>query len=501
MLRQEGPAVRRRRHVPLLTITTTRTSRASVGGYILIAELNSKRAEFYREVAEGRGFDVLIVRDGDSGRRLLQTRGAPVLLITDISLPLADGFALVAELRRLSPPDKSAVVVFSAFSALRTAAEGLRTRLAIAEVADKTVSRGDLQETLIRTLRELERVATTAPTEPGVLEGVLRNALYRVASTFRVPVALLSLDAGADRCFATYERPGVPLAAPLSAAWLWSVFPRLDAYTEPLVVPDAATHPLFGVPPLAPPAPVKGFVVVPLLTSTGHQLGALGLLDFKALALRPEQADLLLGATRRVADEIERRFGLPAPVEQSGTWQARDRHWAALERLALTDPLTGLSNRRAGEAALAREVARARRHGSPLCLALLDLDRFKRVNDRHGHAVGDQVLSEVSRILRASFRASDLVVRWGGDEFLVLLPDAGVALATRFVDRARVRIEASTFSAVRQMTLSAGVVEVGLHDEDPKAALVRADTMLYEAKSSGRNRVKGATENDDPATA
>jgi diguanylate cyclase (GGDEF)-like protein len=129
---------------------------------------------------------------------------------------------------------------------------------------------------------------------------------------------------------------------------------------------------------------------------------------------------------------------------------------------------------------------------------LLDLDNFKQVNDLHGHEAGDHVLAEVGRILRASFRASDLAIRWGGDEFLILLPDVPLRGAPAFAERARMQVEALSFTGVGRVTLSAGVVEVG-RKEDPLVALRRADANLYEAKASGRNCIASGENSDSQA--
>jgi diguanylate cyclase (GGDEF)-like protein len=213
--------------------------------------------------------------------------------------------------------------------------------------------------------------------------------------------------------------------------------------------------------------------------------------------LSPEQIDKLLDAVRPMADEFERRY-LSEPVPGHGTTSPRsEEDWAALERLALTDSVTGLYNRHAGEQAIAREAARGRRIGSRLCLALFDLDNFKQVNDVHGHDAGDRVLAEVGRILKTSFRASDLAVRWGGDEFLVLLPDVALAGAVAFAERARIQVEGLSFPAIERATLSAGVVEID-RNEDPSVALKRADASLYDAKARGRNRITSLDHAQEP---
>jgi diguanylate cyclase (GGDEF)-like protein len=113
------------------------------------------------------------------------------------------------------------------------------------------------------------------------------------------------------------------------------------------------------------------------------------------------------------------------------------RKEAELERLAITDALTGLYNRRFFTSRLAAEVARARRYGRVLSLVMLDLDNFKEINDQHGHQVGDHVLAEVGKILTTNVRASDIVCRYGGEEFAVLLPETGPEAAGRAAEAAR----------------------------------------------------------------
>ncbi len=158
------------------------------------------------------------------------------------------------------------------------------------------------------------------------------------------------------------------------------------------------------------------------------------------------------------------------------------------ERQALTDDLTGLANRRAGELAVARETARALRTGWPLSLVLFDVDHFKRVNDTHGHLAGDAVLREVSRYMTAFLRRGDTAVRWGGEEFLIILADVPLQGARAFAERVRKAIEQLKVGDIDRITISAGVTELD-SGEEPEAALSRADTNLYEAKATGRNRV------------
>jgi diguanylate cyclase (GGDEF)-like protein len=164
-----------------------------------------------------------------------------------------------------------------------------------------------------------------------------------------------------------------------------------------------------------------------------------------------------------------------------------------LEKLALTDPLTGLANRRAFQEALEAEVARSCRHGRPASLLFLDLDRFKQVNDDHGHAVGDEVLSGFSAVLRRGCRRGDLAARVGGEEFAVLLPMTGPVPATLVAERIRRATEAHPLglTVAVPVTVSVGVASTGEPPEATEAAglLRRADAALYRAKAEGRNRV------------
>ncbi|MEQ6916332.1 sensor domain-containing diguanylate cyclase [Halomonas aquatica] len=161
-----------------------------------------------------------------------------------------------------------------------------------------------------------------------------------------------------------------------------------------------------------------------------------------------------------------------------------------LEFLAHHDELTGLLNRRAGLGLLEKEILRSRRYATPLCVAICDLDHFKRVNDRYGHAVGDSVLSETAELMKDAMRQHDHVIRLGGEEFLILLPGVTLEEACQAVDRLRQRLETTPLAAEQLwLTLSAGVAEFQ-GNEEAEALLERSDHALYRAKHEGRNRVR-----------
>jgi diguanylate cyclase (GGDEF)-like protein/PAS domain S-box-containing protein len=155
-----------------------------------------------------------------------------------------------------------------------------------------------------------------------------------------------------------------------------------------------------------------------------------------------------------------------------------------VEMLARSDALTGLPNRRALDDYLPREMARTLRAGSDLCLAIVDIDRFKTYNDTHGHLAGDEVLRQCAVAWDSQLRGADTIVRFGGEEFLVVLPDCGIADATEIVDRLR---EATPFG----QTCSAGLA-LWRAGETVDDLIARADRALYEAKAAGRDRLEQA---------
>lgn len=180
-----------------------------------------------------------------------------------------------------------------------------------------------------------------------------------------------------------------------------------------------------------------------------------------------------------------------ANEEKARLLEVLRRQAEELERLSREDALTGLFNRRHVDAALALEWERARRFGRDLTVAMADIDHFKAVNDRFSHAVGDEVLRRVAEILRAGTRAVDVVGRWGGEEFVLLLVETPPKRAAGLCEKLRAAVEAHDWSAVAPglaVTLSLGVAGSG-EAADPAALLAAADARLYQAKRAGRNRV------------
>jgi diguanylate cyclase (GGDEF)-like protein len=160
-----------------------------------------------------------------------------------------------------------------------------------------------------------------------------------------------------------------------------------------------------------------------------------------------------------------------------------------LERLVVTDEVTGLGNRRFIYDALALEAEKNKRYGAPLSVLICDVDRFKSVNDRFGHQVGDQVLRAVGDLFQRGVRKVDVAGRWGGEEFLIICPNTAVGDAVRLAEKLRLAFEAYDFPVVGRTTCSFGVAQLRA-DEDSSMLFRRADDALYRAKDAGRNRVE-----------
>lgn len=161
---------------------------------------------------------------------------------------------------------------------------------------------------------------------------------------------------------------------------------------------------------------------------------------------------------------------------------------AELARNAATDYLTGAHNRQRFDEEMRRTLARRRRNKVASALILLDIDHFKPVNDTYGHAAGDDVLVELVALLEANLRIPDILARWGGEEFTIVLPDTGLAEALQLAERLRELVAAHAFGVVGGITASLGVTAL-LPDDTPSRCLKRLDEALYQAKDQGRNKV------------
>jgi diguanylate cyclase (GGDEF)-like protein len=219
----------------------------------------------------------------------------------------------------------------------------------------------------------------------------------------------------------------------------------------------------------------RAALVVPLRTGDGT-IGSLSAVTRRNPPAFPDEA----------ADGLE-ALGLRA-----GPALGNAQRFVDATRLSELDPLTGLGNRRVFHQVLAREVARSRRYGRRLALIVLDLDDFKRINDRLGHLAGDEVLAEVASRMRSCIRSTDIGCRVGGDEFAILLPESNRGDADHLAARVERAVGSEPIAKAGTLKISAGVAELS-PDDTPSDLFERADEDLYRAKAAAkRDRARGA---------
>ena len=214
-----------------------------------------------------------------------------------------------------------------------------------------------------------------------------------------------------------------------------------------------------------------------------------------AAAISPvRDADNTITHFIALEEDVTRRKETERALSETTAALERSNH--ELERLAMQDPLTCVSNRRHFTAVAERDIALARRHGRPLSVLMVDIDHFKAVNDTEGHAIGDEVLRTLAEVFQSVLRTTDHLGRFGGEEFVVLLPDTALEGGAASAERLRAAVAATTLTGRNGQpftcTVSVGVAEWCPEDASVEDALKRADTALYEAKSAGRNAVRCA---------
>ena len=462
--------------------------------YALIAISNLNRgASFKRVVGESLHLDAILVRDGDAALHEIAERGAPTVLIVDPSLPRVDGFTVIRTVRRQAASVRTRIIVVSAHDSLRGAARELAPQLEITSILPLDVDPRALhdalsatQETAWESRQEPQGWHSAAHEGRAVdVDELIDRAAVDVRRRFRVPASVGYLKLGNEEHLLFHiatlsAEPRIALAD-IDFALLRQVAEGC----EPIVIPNVESHPVFSRLTVRGGPPVRAFAAVPVATSRQHARAALCLLDVEPLRLTAADIDAFAAFGRHVGQELDRLVVEPAePIDSPEAKEIEDVE--ALQHLAATDPLTGLANRRGGEKHIANEISRARREKRPLSCILIDVDRFKQVNDTFGHQAGDQLLRDISALLRRTVRAYDILVRWGGDEFLVVLPGVDLDAARVLAERIRNAVEALDTHGIGPVTISAGASSFE-KDYDFMSTLKAADRRLYQAKAAGRN--------------
>lgn len=308
------------------------------------------------------------------------------------------------------------------------------------------------------------RVLDTAP------EQAYDDLTTLAAAVCGTPVALISL-VDVQRQWFKARRGLEPMETARDLAFCAHAILTPDRILE---VPDATLDARFATNPLVTGAPhVRFYAGTPLLTPQGLPIGTVCVIDHVPRQLDDTQRGALESLARQVVAQLELR-----------------RVVSDLEVDSLTDGLTSLWNRRYFDRRLREEWMRHARSGKPLSLLMVDLDHFKRVNDTHGHPVGDAVLAQAADVLRASVRQTDVVTRFGGEEFAVILPETDADYAVRVGLKIREAFHAAHWSH-GAVTASIGACAAAPQPEaNPLVLLAQADRALYRAKATGRDRVE-----------
>jgi diguanylate cyclase (GGDEF)-like protein len=341
----------------------------------------------------------------------------------------------------------------------------------------------DLLRELKRTVDELQALNEIGRALTSTLElpEVLRLVMGKVSELLRpVDWSLLLLDESSRQLY--YEAAAGPAADRLRSARLplgEGIAGWVAREGQPVLVDDARGDPRFAPRDALARGETRSVLAVPLLVKQ-RVLGVIELVNGEnARGFTPE--DLL--TLRLVADYAA------IAIDNARAYQR-------IRELTVVDEHTGLFNARHLYRALESEIARSQRYKRSFSVVFLDLDHFKLVNDRHGHQVGSALLKGVGELLRAALRSADVAVRYGGDEFVLLLPESDRAQAAAVAERIRRELEQATFLADRglalRVTASFGVASFPGDGDAPEAVLGAADAAMYRVKRRSRNGVEEA---------
>lgn len=455
-----------------------------MSGRVLVVDDVATNRLLLRAKLSAAYYDVVVAEDGPRALELARSE-QPDMVMLDVMMPEMDGFTVCARLK--ADPETAHIPVIMV-TALDTAEERIR---GLEAGADDFLSKPFNDLALFARVRSLMRMKMMfdelrlrdlTSRELGLAELMPDQEIEAEPSG---PILIAPPDHGKGSILAS------ALSERLAITTIVTSSEREALNLSRLELPDC-------------------FIVYQTLMEGGD-----GLRLVSALRARPEtrQSAVILvvengdvgtaakGLDLGASDYIEAPFDVNELITRIRSQLRRKRYSDRLRtnvrnglKLAAIDPLTGIYNRRYASQHMNRVMDRARETGGVFAVMMIDLDKFKGINDRYGHDAGDAVLREFSRRLQENIRGVDLVARFGGEEFFVAMPDVDVSAAGHAAERIRRAIEHAPVRLPGQagevrVTVSIGVAVAGACEVDPEAIIKRADSALYRSKQGGRNRV------------
>ena len=463
---------------------------AATAARIVVAEDSALIRAMIKASLRGEDWDVRLAADGQEALDLLAEEPADII-ISDWQMPRVDGLELCRAVRADPAHQDARFIMITAEDGIDRVVEALDAGaddflrkpfepLELLARVRASVRISGLQAALRSSEAEHRALATEqiglANVATAVATGAQPTEVFDQVA--REVATLLGAEAGGVARFDGEEH------ATLVGGW--AALPSLQSEPGTVLQLDAGESVTGQVRRTGRTARIDDYDLIPGAASRAESVGRRS-----SIAAPVHVAGELWGTVGAISirkdafsgaagERLERFAGLVALAIANAESQRQ------LTELASRDPLTGVANRRVFTERLSEEISRARRHGVRLCLALFDIDHFKRVNDTFGHPAGDAVLIRMAEILAAQARSEDVVARIGGEEFAWILPETELDGAVTAVERVRLTVETEDFPEVGSLTVSCGIA--AFDEDDPDRLTATADEALYRAKREGRNR-------------